>query len=163
VTIIDRQATYVERLALSILVLTSVHHAYGAYVYQTTWRYHVLLISIPAAIAIVASYARLRAKPESVAARWVFGLTTFLIAFAGIGVFEGLYNHVVKDALYFAGTSRATMLRLFPPPAYEMPNDFFFELTGVLQGVLALPAGYFLARFVRAGSAERTSLAQRSR
>jgi hypothetical protein len=29
------------------------------------------------------------------------------------------------------------MTRLFPPPTYELPNDAFFEITGILQVVPA--------------------------
>jgi hypothetical protein len=50
-----------------------------------------------------------------------------------LGLFEGGYNHVLKDVLYFGGASPATMTRLSPPPTYEVPNHAFFESTGVLQ------------------------------
>jgi hypothetical protein len=40
------------------------------------------------------------------------------------------------------------MLVLFPPPKYEMPNDFFFEFTGVLQAVLVVPIGVYLFRAI---------------
>lgn len=36
------------------------------------------------------------------------------------------------------------MRRLFPPPAYERPNDVFFEVTGVLQLVLGIVTGHQL-------------------
>jgi hypothetical protein len=55
----------------------------------------------------------------------------------------------VKDGLYLAGTSPALMHRLFPPPTYELPNDLFFEVTGVQQLVLGILTGYRLYRFVR--------------
>ncbi|WP_394846705.1 hypothetical protein LZC95_04470 [Pendulispora brunnea] len=71
-------------------------------------------------------------------ARWIFGITTLVVPVLFFGAFEGLYNHVAKDAFYFAGVSMEWMLRLFPPPTYEMPNDVLFEITGVLQ---AAPAG----------------------
>jgi hypothetical protein len=34
------------------------------------------------------------------------------------------------------------MHRLFPPPTYEMPDDVFFEVRGVLQLFAALPVIY---------------------
>lgn len=68
--------------------------------------------------------------------------------FLGFGVFEGVYNHGVKDALYFAHASPDLMLRLFPPPTYEMPNNAFFEITGVLQIVPGIVTGHYLYRFL---------------
>jgi hypothetical protein len=50
-----------------------------------------------------------------------------------IGFFEGGYNHVLKDALYFGGASRELMQTLFPAPAYELPHSVLFEVTGVAQ------------------------------
>jgi len=66
-----------------------------------------------------------------------------------IGTFEGLYNHVVKNLLYFGGAPSALMLRLFPAPTYEMPNDVFFEITGVLQVVPAALAAWYLYRMTQ--------------
>jgi hypothetical protein len=42
------------------------------------------------------------------------------------------------------------MHRLFPPPTYEMPDDVFFEVTGVLQLFAVLPAIYYTYRSIRA-------------
>ena len=44
----------------------------------------------------------------------------------------------------------ALMHRLFPPPTYEMPDDDFFEVTGVLQLLAVLPAIYYTYRLIRA-------------
>jgi peroxiredoxin len=130
------------------LLLTSVHHAYGAHVYGTPWRYHVILLAVPALLVIVWSRARLRRAPGDALARRVFVLTTLAVPVLGIGAFEGLYNHVVKDVLYFLGAPSALMASLFPPPAYEMPNNVFFELTGVAQVILGAVTARYLARFV---------------
>jgi hypothetical protein len=40
----------------------------------------------------------------------------------------------------------AVMVRLFPPPTYEMPNDAFFEITGMLQVVPAALAAWDVYR-----------------
>src|SRR5688572_13903588 len=53
---------------------------------------------------------------------------------------EGLYNHVIKNLVYFGGASEPLMVRLFPPPVYEMPDDVLFEITGMLQIVPATVA-----------------------
>ncbi|WP_145714594.1 hypothetical protein [Chitinophaga japonensis] len=134
-----------------MMVLTSLHHGYGAIIYQSHFRLHVLLVSIPVIILLAALYyAMIRAT----AGRWLWwaylGLVT-LIPLAGIGLFEGLYNHAVKNLLYFLGLPIPVFDRLFPPPTYEKPNNVIFELTGILQALLVLPlagamTGLFKAR-----------------
>jgi hypothetical protein len=141
------------RDALTVLLLTSVHHAYGAYVYDTPWRYHVVLISVPVGLVILGSLALLRVRPSGLLGaltRGVFVLTVLAMPVLGIGVYEGLYNHVVKNAFYFGGASPAVMARLFPPPTYEMPNDAFFEITGMLQVVPAALAAWHVCRMLSA-------------
>ena len=44
---------------------------------------------------------------------------------------------------------------MFPPPTYEMPNDAWFEISGVLQVIPAAFAGSASLRFVRALRAGR--------
>jgi peroxiredoxin len=144
----DRTAALVTWGAAAVMLLTSVHHAYGARVYGTPCRYHVLLLAIPALLVIVWSRARLRRAPGDVLARRLFVLTTLAVPVLGIGAFEGLYNHVVKDVLYFLHAPSALMGSLFPPPAYEMPNDVFFEVTGVAQVIPGAVTARYLARFV---------------
>ena len=46
--------------ALAVLLLTTVHHVYGAVVYHTPWRLHVGFVSVFAAAAIVLSQQVLR-------------------------------------------------------------------------------------------------------
>jgi hypothetical protein len=145
-------ASRVAWSALSVLLLTSVHHAYGAYVYDTPWRLHVVFVSVIVAALIFGSLLALQRWPTTVAgeiAFWVFAAVTLLFPVAGIGLFEGGYNHTLKDALYFTGASGALMHRMFPPPAYELPNDLLFEVTGVLQLVPGTITGYLLYLFVR--------------
>jgi hypothetical protein len=145
-------ASDITRQALIGLLLTSIHHAYGAYVYHTPWRLHALPITIPAALVIVGAQAVVRSDPRGMkgaVARWIFVLTTVAVPVLGFGVFEGLYNHVVKNVLYFSGTSAALMARLFPPPTYEMPNNLFFEITGILQVIPTALIVWHLVRMIR--------------
>ena len=74
---------------------------------------------------------------------WVFTAVVLVVPVALIGLFEGAYNHALKNALYFAGASSTLMNRLFPPPTYELPNDVFFEATGVMQAVLGGITAWF--------------------
>ena len=58
-----------------------------------------------------------------------------------IGLFEGGYNHVLKNFIYFLfGENEARAV--FASQMYEMPTDFLFEATGVAQ----FPAAVVTAR-----------------
>jgi hypothetical protein len=138
---------------LAALFLTTVHHVYGAYVYATPWRLHVAHVSGVAAVLILGSFLVFRQRVGTVAGTLALALlvlSTLMLPVVGIGLIEGGYNHAVKVALYSAGASPDTMRRLFPPPAYELPNDAFFEATGVLQLVPGLVAGRCVYRLIRA-------------
>jgi hypothetical protein len=152
--LLSRAAWY----AIAVLVLTTVHHIYGAYVYQTPWRLHVALISGVTAAAIIGSLHVLRHTEDATrhVAFWAFVGVTLVIPVGGIGLFEGGYNHVLKDTLYFAGASTSLMTRMFPPPAYELPDNAFFEITGLMQVVPASVTGWLLYRLVRSRSGAST-------
>jgi hypothetical protein len=137
--------------ALATLGLTAVHHVYGGLVYDTPWRIHGLVAAKPIALALCALYAIHRRRPSERAGRAAgFGLALVALVFpvALTGAFEGFYNHTVKNVLYFAGVSRPVLLRMFPPPTYELPNDAIFEISGVLQVVPALLAGIAAVRLI---------------
>jgi hypothetical protein len=148
-----RSAARVVHASLAALLLTSVHHVYGAYVYGTPWRAHVAYVSVVAAAVLAGSFVVLRRRAGTVAgaiALSILTVVTLAIPVVGIGLFEGGYNHALKNAVYFAGGSLPTMRRLFPPPAYEIPNDVFFEVTGVLQLFLGAAAGRRLYQLLAA-------------
>lgn len=134
--------------SVAVLAVTAIHHVYGAYIYNTPWRVHAAVVAGLATALIAASGQFLR-RQLSVAASGVFIAVTFLVPFLGFGVFEGIYNHALKVALYCAHVSPTLMVRLFPPPTYELPSNAFFEITGVLQALPGLMTGYYLYRFVR--------------
>ncbi len=52
------------------------------------------------------------------------------------------------NVLFFSGASQATLLRLFPPPAYHLPDNPLFELTGILQ-IAGLWAAWMSWRILR--------------
>jgi hypothetical protein len=140
-------------LGAATLALTSVHHVYGAILYATPERYHAVGIAGAALAVMVAAMAVHRRKPGSPAGRsawwWVFWLATATVPVLLFGAAEGFYNHAVKVAAYYGGVSEATLLRMYPSPTYELPNDLVFEATGVLQVVPAAAAGYYLVRLLR--------------
>lgn len=131
----------VSAYSIALMIITSVHHIYGAAIYHTPWRLHVLALSIPTIIATLFLNRMLKKREPHLRSwiYWMFFLITVIPSIAGIGIFEGLYNHVLKNILFFGGASDAMLDTLFPAPTYEMPNDLFFEITGVIQGIIVLP------------------------
>lgn len=138
--------------ATAVLWLTTVHHLYGARVYRTPWRRHAAVVSVLATAVIGGSLSLLRRNGESTTGKiafWVFTGANLAFPVVGFGLFEGGYNHLAKDVLYFGGASPTVMRRLFPPPRYELPDNLFFEVTGVLQVVPAAVTAYHLYQLVR--------------
>lgn len=137
----QEQVTKVIIHSVGLMILTSIHHVYGAIIYNTPWRMHVLAVSIPVIIVTLVSWKLLDSASNKVRP-FIFSLLMIvtIIPSAGlIGVFEGLYNHVLKNILFFSGLSVSSLHKLFPPPTYEMPNDLIFEITGVMQGLITIP------------------------
>lgn len=98
-----------------LYALTGFHHYYGSVVYGTPWRAHVVLIGG----LIVLVCILLRAGYRHCPARWLLSAYLIIAAVFGlaIGLFEGLYNHLLKDILYSAGLDSRTWRSLFPAPA----------------------------------------------
>jgi hypothetical protein len=146
----DERLSRVTRYAYGILALTSAHHAYGAWLYATPWRLHVVGLSLAAAMLIGGSawIHRRYVGFGHTLAFWILCVVTFVFPFVMIGLFEGGYNHVLKNILYFEGASGALMQRLFPAPTYELPNSVVFEATGIAQFPVALLGLLHLYRLV---------------
>lgn len=151
---LDR-STLVSRagwFGIATLVLTTVHHAYGAFAFGTPWRLHAALVSVPVAAAIAVAEARYRRHPRGrlgTFAFWTVVGLTGVVAVLVFGVFEGAYNHVLKDVFYVWGAPPHVLDALFPQPPYEPPTDVFFEVSGVMHVVPASLAGLSLWRLVR--------------
>jgi peroxiredoxin len=89
------------------------------------------------AIAIVAALWLASSRRDSLGGARLAAVAILALPVAGIGFYEGGYNHVLKNLVYFA-FGRAQAVAIFPAPTYEMPNDLFFELTGVAQFPLSI-------------------------
>jgi hypothetical protein len=132
----------------ALLLLTLLHHVYGAVLYETPWRNHVALIVLPLLLGMIAAHEIHRRNPDTPlgsAALWAF-LALATVPIVVIGIFEGGYNHLVKDLLFFAGLRADLLDRLFPDSVYEMPDDVLFEVSGVLQLFVGLYAARWLIR-----------------
>lgn len=146
-------------MAIAVLVMTTIHHVYGAVIYHTPWRLHIVYISAPVAAAIVAALvfgASREGTPAGRVATWLAIAAIIVFPVALIGFFEGGYNHVVKNIVYFAAGEEAMMglvpTFLYDPSAVEVPSDVFFEMTGIAQfplSIATVAAVRRLARWVR--------------
>ena len=132
-------------ITIFLYVLTAFHHYYGAQVYNTPWRTHVVLFG--GAVLLLSSLCFILYGWQK---KRVFLILYLLLAFivfgVGIGIFEGGYNHLVKNILFFSGAKTTTLQWLYPSPAYEMPNNFLFEATGILQFFVGITEIYYLRR-----------------
>jgi len=130
--------------ALLVLLMTSIHHVYGAVAYDTPFRLHIVFISVPVAIAIAAALyvGATRSDRAGRIATWIGIAVIFAFAVAAIGFFEGGYNHVLKNIGFLGGGEEAVRKLmptwLYDPSAVEIPNDFFFEATGIAQFPLSV-------------------------
>jgi hypothetical protein len=130
--------------ALAAVVLTSIHHAYGAAIYVAPFRRHVVFVFVPIGLIVIGLLYLgwiLRGRNLGRLAIGLAVLVIMLLLAGVIGIFEGGYNHLLKNILHFSNVSRELMARLYPAPTYELPNNWFFELTGMLQLLLGLVAG----------------------
>ncbi|MGN6156730.1 MAG: hypothetical protein ACTHNL_01415 [Devosia sp.] len=124
------------------LALTSVHHVYGAYAYDTPWRTQIALYAVIAAalIVVLSAGAHRRRGTAGTAMLWANMILVLIVPVLAIGLVEGGYNHALKNLIYFAGAADQYR-QMFPAPPYEVPADWFFEATGVLQFPVGIAAG----------------------
>lgn len=136
-------AALAATLGLLELILTAIHHVYGAYAYDTPWRIQVAFYAaIIGALILALSYGahRWRQGHAGGVLLWLNMAVILVVPAIVIGLVEGGYNHALKNIVYFAGD--ADLYRqMFPAPTYEVPADWFFEITGTLQFPLGVWAG----------------------
>ena len=116
-------------------IISSAHHWYGAIVYDTPWRAGVtywIAGSVLVVYSLLYVYWRNADNMVGRIAIWLF-LFSAVIFQAGFVMFECVYSHVLKNILFFSGSSEPLLERLYPAPAYHLPDNFFFELSGNLQ------------------------------
>lgn len=155
----------VVAVALLALGLTTIHHVYGAGLYETPWRAQVGYYAGGIGTTILALSFGARAFRRNLFGRLMLWLNTGIIVIVpatAIGVMEGGYNHLLKTIVYFVGGAEHYR-QLFPAPPYEVPSDWFFEVTGILQfpvgvwaGILALSLVLPRAALTEAGNQAAT-------
>jgi hypothetical protein len=131
-------------------MVSSGHHWYGAIVYDTPWRL-VVSLWIPAFVVVVVSALYLYYENAD---QVIGNVSLWVVLFAGVvfqtgfTMFECVYSHVLKVALFYGGASPTLLERLFPAPAYHLPDNILFELTGILQ-LVGLWAAWLAYRVFR--------------
>lgn len=137
----------------ALLALTSAHHLYGAWRFDTPWRAHVAHIAAWLSVllaVLVGTWWRASSRTIRRSAALVFVGVSVLVGVAWLGLFEGGYNHGLKALAGLAGMSPGMFDVLFPPSIYEPPGDWVFEVSGVCQLPVGLLAGYYARTFLRA-------------
>lgn len=127
-------------------IISSVHHWYGAIAYDTPWRTGVAYWIMGIVLVVYSLLYVYWRNPGNVVGQiciWLF-LVSAVIFQAGFVTFECVYSHVLKNILFFGGASETLLNTLFPAPAYHLPDNVFFEVTGNLQliGFVAVWCGY---------------------
>jgi hypothetical protein len=152
----ENKQTVLKKLlwgGIMILLLTIIHHFYGGIIYDTPVRFHIAWFAIPVIVVmLMLYYLHIWKKTTPVLSKfilWLFATVVILIPFGTFGLVEGGYNHLLKNILYFGGASEELMMNLYSDPIFEMPNDFWFEFTGVLQFVAGVYIGYLLIQLWR--------------
>jgi hypothetical protein len=72
----------------AVLVLTVVHHIYGAIIYATPWRLHAAVVVLPVLLLLILAYYTHRWRPRTLLGRTspaVFMVLTLVIPVALIG------------------------------------------------------------------------------
>jgi len=121
--------------ALIAGMVSSYHHWYGAIAYDTPWRAGVsywIVGSVLIVYSLLYIYWKFADSMVGKVSLWIF-LFCAVIFQAGFTMFECVYSHVLKNILYFGGMPQATLEQLYPSPAYHLPDNLFFEFTGLLQ------------------------------
>jgi hypothetical protein len=136
-------------LTIFLMGVTIFHHFYGSIIYPQVFRAYVAYASIGVVLLeylIYRKYRNASSARQKIFYYFLFQTLTLFVPIISIGFFEGGYNHFLKNLLFFSHVKASILIQLFPPPSYEMPGNFLFEFTGILQFVIAIYALVFLLR-----------------
>ena len=129
----------------AILILTVFHHFYAAALFDTPWRRHIAVIVMPVLLVMIVLYLLHRWRPFTLAGRislWLFILVALLVPIGWLGFYHGGYSHLVKNVLSFGG----------------VPGDLVYEVTGVMEFLLALFSAYYLFKLWRESRVEQRAI-----
>ena len=139
--------------AISALVAGLVsggHHWYGAVAYDTPWRLQVsywIAIGALVVVGLLFVYWRFACNLVGKLALSLVFLAAVIFQ-TGFTLFECVYSHVLKNILYFGGAPQSLLEWLYPAPTYHLPDNWLFEVLGVLQ-LVGLVAAWYALRVVQ--------------
>ena len=153
-----KKDTTFRRLALwtiALVTFSSIHHIYGGAIYATSWRIIMPMFFFISmlVLTLVLQYQAI-IRPSRILLI-TYTLLCLIVWVIGVGVFEGGYNHVLKNVLYYSRASMDLMVKMFPPEFggakfYESaPNDFLFEATGIASTILGFLVVRYMIPFVK--------------
>jgi hypothetical protein len=138
-------------------LITSAHHVHGGLVYDSPQKLMTpLIFAVPLALTLALLHRYGRTRSSDVLT--LFSVTCVAVWVLVLGTFEGGYNHTTKLTLFFVGVPPSVMESVFPSYEYVLPNDVFFEATGVLTLVASYFPALYTYRLVVQGN-RRQSLA----
>lgn len=116
-------------------IISAFHHWYGAVVYHTPWRIGVSYWILGTVLVVYSLLYVYWKNSDNITGRislWLFFFSAVVFQ-AGFIIFECIYSHVLKNILFFSGIPTYILETLFPSPAYHLPDNMLFELTGLMQ------------------------------
>lgn len=138
----------VVALLLAVALETAItigHFVYGARLYDDPSREHVVLPAIVLLAAALALGGLYHWRPTRLNRALLAAeiAVAYLLLF---GTYHGAFGHGIKDLLFFGGMSGDELARLFDSPDFVVPDDVFFEASGLATFLAALIVAFFLKR-----------------
>jgi hypothetical protein len=128
----------------------AVHAVYGGLHYESPGLFHVVGPAVFWLLVAVA-LAGVNARGEGPVRRWLL-LGLVGVPYIGIfGLLHGVVGHAAKLIAFHAGMAPERLEQLFSLVDFVLPDDAFFELTGLLSAVTAAIIATQLRRFWKAG------------
>ena len=136
--------------AVGVRGLTVVHYLYGARIYKAPFRRHVASGMLPVLLALIFAHevrAGVPRLPGRVSLRLLM-VVTLIVPVGLIGLFEGGYNHLVKNVLYFgvhrevcSGVSIRLLRTKCPTTSGSKRPAFFSSLPDCTRGIASRDCG----------------------
>ncbi|MEQ7007939.1 hypothetical protein ABN028_17330 [Actinopolymorpha sp. B17G11] len=131
-------------LVTAVFLTTLIHHVYGGISYASVER---IVLAVVFSVAYVLTVGLFLAGRTRRWARWLYQGLVLVFWIVLIGVYEGGYNHTLYVALRLIGTDPHDLEQIYPGGGdLVVPNDVFFQGTGILTLATALWVAFAWAR-----------------
>jgi len=136
------------QLLVSYLLLgiaDTIHHLHAALALGHGSALHAVAIDVVLIpMAVFAIYLFL--KEERKGFLWIF-LSISTLAILIPGIYHGGWNHLLKVLAFLTVDGESTRTNLLFP--YDNPHYWFYEISGILEFILALICAYYTHRFIK--------------